>query len=142
MNWEYSCGAIVFTRRNEEPLFVVVQEMAGAYSFPKGHMEGAETEMETAQREIEEEIGLRPRFLPGFRQEDEYDLAEKPGTRKRVVYFLAEFENEPLTPRPGEIRRVLLLSYREALPYFEHESSRRILTAAYTFLTASPEANA
>lgn len=141
MNWEYSCGAIVFTRRNEEPLFVVVQEMAGAYSFPKGHMEGAETEMETAQREIEEEIGLRPRFLPGFRQEDEYDLAEKPGTRKRVVYFLAEFENEPLTPRPGEIRRVLLLPYREALPYFEHESSRRILTAAYTFLTASPEAN-
>lgn len=141
MNWEYSCGAIVFTRRNEEPLFVVVQEMAGAYSFPKGHMEGAETEMETAQREIEEEIGLRPRFLPGFRQEDEYDLAEKPGTRKRVVYFLAEFGNEPLTPHPGEIRRVLLLPYREALPYFEHESSRRILTAAYTFLTASTAGN-
>ena len=141
MNWEYSCGAIVFTRRNEEPLFVVVQEMAGAYSFPKGHMEGAETEMETAQREIEEEIGLRPRFLPGFRQEDEYDLAEKPGTRKRVVYFLAEFGNEPLTPHPGEIRRVLLLPYREALPYFGHESSRRILTAAYTFLTASTAGN-
>ena len=141
MNWEYSCGAIVFTRRNEEPLFVVVQEMAGAYSFPKGHMEGSETEMETARREIEEEIGLRPRFLPGFRQEDEYDLAEKPGTRKRVVYFLAEFENEPLTPRPGEIRRVLLLPYREALPYFEHEGARRVLTAAYTFVTASSEVN-
>ena len=87
-------------------------------------------------------IGGETAEMPGFYSEDEYDLAEKPGTRKRVVYFLAEFENEPLTPRPGEIRRVLLLSYREALPYFEHESSRRILTAAYTFLTASPEANA
>ena len=52
MNWEYSCGAIVFKRQNGEPLFVVVQEMAGAYSFPKGHMEGSETEMETARREI------------------------------------------------------------------------------------------
>ena len=141
MNWEYSCGAIVFKWQNGEPLFVIVQEMAGAYSFPKGHMEGAETEMETARREIEEEIGLRPRFLPGFRQQDEYDLAEKPGTRKRVVYFLAEFENEPLTPRPGEIRRVLLLPYREALPYFEHEGTRRVLTAAYTFVTASSEVN-
>ena len=58
-----------------------------------------------------------------------------------MVYFLAEFENEPLTPRPGEIRRVLLLSYREALPYFEHEGTRRVLTAAYTFVTASSEMN-
>ena len=137
MNWERSCGAIVFTRRNGELLFVVVQEMAGAYSYPKGHMEGDETEMETARREVYEEVGLRPTFLPGFREEDEYDLAEKPGTRKRVVYFLAEFGQEPLTPRPGEIRRVLLLPYQEALPYFEHESSRRILTAAYDFLTGS-----
>ena len=136
MNLERSCGAIVFTRREGQPLFVVVQEMAGAYSFPKGHMEGDETEEETARREIYEEVGLRPAFLPGFREEDEYDLAEKPGTRKRVVYFLAEFENEPLIPRPGEIRRVLLLPYREALPYFDHESSRRVLTAAYEFLSA------
>lgn len=136
MQWEKSCGAIVFTRKNGEPLFVVVEEKGGAYSYPKGHMENGETEMETARREIYEEVGLRPAFLPGFREEDEYDLAEKPGTRKRVVYFLAEFENEPLIPRPGEIRRALLLPYREALPYFERESSRRVLTAAYSFLSA------
>ncbi len=136
MNWEKSCGGIVFTRKDGQLLFVVVQEKGGAYSYPKGHMEDGETEMETARREIYEEVGLRPAFLPGFREEDEYDLAEKPGTRKRVVYFLAEFENEPLIPRPGEIRRVLLLPYREALPYFDHESSRRVLTAAYEFLSA------
>ena len=137
MNWEYSCGAVVYTKKDGEPLFVVVQEMEGAYSFPKGHMEGSETEMETARREVYEEIGLRPAFIPGFRQEDEYDLAEKPGTRKRVAYYLAEFENEPLIPRPGEIRQILLLPYRDALTRFEHESSRRILTAAYAYITAS-----
>ena len=53
MDWEYSCGAIVFTRRNDQILYVIVQELAGAYSFPKGHMEGDETEMETARREAE-----------------------------------------------------------------------------------------
>ena len=136
MNLERSCGAIVFTRRDGQPLFVVVQEMAGAYSFPKGHMEGDETEEETARREIYEETGLHPQFLPGFRQQDEYDLAERPGFRKRVTYFLAEFENGTLTPRPGEIRQILLLPYEQALTYFEHESSRRILSAAYDFLTA------
>ena len=68
MNWEYSCGAVVFTRTNGNVLFVIVQEQAGAYSFPKGHMEGDETEMETARREVFEETGLHPDFLPGFRE--------------------------------------------------------------------------
>ena len=135
-NLERSCGAVVFTRKEDKPLFVIVREMAGEYSFPKGHMEGNETEEETARREIFEEIGLRPRFLPGFREQDEYDLAERPGFRKRVTYFLAEFEGGTLTPRPGEIREILLLPYEQALTYFEHESTRRILSAAYAFLTA------
>jgi ADP-ribose pyrophosphatase YjhB (NUDIX family) len=137
VTWEYSSGAVVYTRRHDQILFVLVQEMSGAYSFPKGHVEGNETEMDTARREIFEETGLRPRFLPGFMRQDEYDLAERPGYRKRVTYFLAEFEGGALTPRPGEIRQILLLPYEQALSYFEHESTRRILSAAYAFLTAA-----
>lgn len=136
MNWEYSCGAIVFTRHSGQIRFVIVQEQAGAYSFPKGHMEGDETEQETARREIFEETGLCPAFLPGFYMQDEYDLSEKPGTRKRVTYFLAEFGDEPLVPLHGEIQRIHLLPYEEALALFDHESTRRILSAAHTFLTA------
>ena len=30
MNWEYSCGAVVFTRENGHILFAVVQEQSGA----------------------------------------------------------------------------------------------------------------
>lgn len=135
MNWEKSCGAVVFTRRDGQLLFVIVQEQAGAYSFPKGHMEGDETEMETARREIFEETGLRPAFLNGFRQQDEYSLAEKPGTWKRVTYFLAEFGNEPLIPQEGEIKRIHLLPYEQAINLFEHENTRRILTEAYAVLT-------
>lgn len=135
MNREYSCGAVVFTRSNEHILFVVVQEKAGAYSFPKGHMEGDETELETARREIFEETGLRPDFLPGFREVDEYDLSEKPGVRKRVTYFLAEYTDKPLIPRQGEIRRIRLLPYDQALRCFKHEGTRSVLTKAQAFLT-------
>lgn len=134
MNLERSCGAIVFTRREGRLLFVIVQEQGGAYSFPKGHMEGEETEMETARREVFEETGLRPTFLPSYRETDEYDLAERPGWRKRVTYFLAEYGDEPLVPRPGEIRRILLLPYEEALLCFEHGGTRRLFSAAYDFL--------
>ena len=40
ITWEYSCGAVVYTKRDRQTLFVIVQEKSGAYSFPKGHMEG------------------------------------------------------------------------------------------------------
>ena len=135
MNWEKSCGAIVFTRKAGQLLFVIVEEQSGACSFPKGHMEGNETEMETARREIWEETGLQPEFLNGFRQQEEYHLSEKPGTWKRVTYFLAEFGDEFLIPQKGEIRKVYLLPYEQACRLIPHENTRRILTAAYDFLT-------
>ena len=134
MNWEYSCGAVVFTRRAGQILYVIVQEQGGAYSFPKGHMEGDETETETARREIFEETGLRPEFISGFYEQDEYSLREKPGTKKRVTYFLAEAGDGPLTAREGEIRRIQLLPYEQALALFEHESQRRILASAHEYL--------
>lgn len=135
MNREHSCGAVVFTRTNGHILFAVVQEQAGTYSFPKGHMENGETELETARREVFEETGLRPDFLPCFREEDEYDPAEKPGTRKRVTYFLAEFSDQPLVPGRGEIRQIQLLPFDQALLCFEHEGTRSVLTRAQAFLT-------
>lgn len=134
MDREKSCGAVVFTRRTGQPLYVVVRESSGDYSFPKGHMEGTETELQTAFREIHEETGLRPVFSEGFRETDEYDLREKPGTRKQVVYFLAEFHDEPLVPRPGEITNILLLPYDEAEKCFPHAGTRRVLAAADRFL--------
>ena len=135
MNLEKSCGAVVFTRCSGEIMFVIVQEASGAYSFPKGHVEGSETEMQTAAREIREETGLNPAFFPGFRETDEYDLSEKPGTHKQVVYFLSEYDGEPLVPRQGEIRKILLLPFAEAMRLFQHEGNRRVLSAAQAFLS-------
>ena len=134
MNWEYSCGAVVFTRAEKQLRFVIVEGTSGSHSFPKGHMEGPETEQETARREIQEEIGLSLSFMPGFREAENYDVVKKPNTRKHVVYFLAEFGDESLTPRPGEIKQIHLLPYEEALLLLERESARRILTAARDFL--------
>ena len=134
MNLETSCGAVVYIKRDGQYLFVIVQEQSGAYSFPKGHMEGCETEIETARREIFEETGLKPVFVNGFREIDAYDLREKPGTKKQVVYFLAECGNEPMIPQQGEIRKIMLLPYDQAIQCFAYEGSRRVLTAAYHFL--------
>ena len=135
MKQEKSCGAIVFRWENGRPMFVIVEEKSGGYSFPKGHTEGSETEIETARREIFEEIGICPVFIEGFRETETYYPAEKPGTRKQVVYFLAEYGDETLVPQPGEINRILQLPYEEALGCFVHENKRLMLTAAYNFIT-------
>ena len=135
MNWEYSCGAVVFTRRSGGILYVLVEEQSGLFSLPKGHMEGDETEQETARREVYEETGLQVDFLEGFCERDEYHLSEKPGTWKRVTYFLAEFGEEALRPREGEILSIRLAPYEEALPLFKHQNTRRVLSAAHAFLT-------
>lgn len=135
MNLEKSCGAVVYTKIDGEYLFIIVQEQSGAYSFPKGHMEGNETEIETARREIFEETGLLPLFIDGFREMDAYDMREKPGTRKQVIYFLAECKDAAFIPQHGEIRKIVLLPYDKAKECFEYEGSRRILTSAYHYLT-------
>ena len=84
--------------------------------------------------EVYEETGLRPVFLDGFRETDTYDLREKPGTRKQVVYYLAEYHNDAPVPRPGEIIGIQLLPYKEAEKRFPHPGTRRVLAAADRFL--------
>ena len=139
MKYEKSCGAVVYRVENGRLYFLVEHMRLGHISIPKGHVEGNETEEETARREIFEETGLHPDFMPGFREEDEYDLSEKPGTRKRVTYFLAEYKGQTLIPQPGEIRRIQLLPYDQALRCFEHDGSRSVMTKALAFLTQQSE---
>ena len=51
-----------------------------------------------------------------------------------MVYFLAEYADQPLTPRPGEIREIQVLPFEEALRLFDHEGAKNVLRAAHAFL--------
>ena len=138
MNYEYSCGAVVFKRIGGEPHYVLVRaknQPEGCHGFPKGHMEPGETEEQTALREIYEEVGLRVRLLPGFRAVTEYPLPCPPNTRKRVVFFLAEYENQEITVQESELNAVTLPPWPQALELTQYADSKRILTEAHEFLT-------
>ena len=41
MKMEKSCGGVVFTRRDDEILYVIIRHRGGHCGFPKGHMEPA-----------------------------------------------------------------------------------------------------
>lgn len=134
MEYEVSCGAVVFTRKDNEFYFVIVKSLEGFYGFPKGHIEGNETEEETALREIYEEVGISPQILPGFRTIDEHSIPNKKDVTKRIVYFLAEYNNQQLRYQEEELEGAYLMTYDEAMKAFQFESSKRILNEAKEFI--------
>ena len=138
MNYEYSCGAVVFTRIDGAPHYLLVRakdQPEGCHGFPKGHMEPGETERETALREIFEETGLRVELLEGFRAVTEYPLPTPPDTRKRVVFFLAEYADQQVRIQETELAGFVLAPVPEALALTEFADSKQILTDAHAFLT-------
>ncbi len=132
---EKSCGAIVYTVENNKIKYVIVRSKEGIYGFPKGHIEGTESETETALREVLEETGLIVRLIDGFRTEDTHKFIRNGETRlKHIVYFLAEYSDQVLKAQESELSSVHLMDYETAVSVFQFESSKRLLSEAHDFL--------
>lgn len=132
---EKSCGGVVFT--NDEGLrkFIVIKSVEGICGLPKGHVEGNETEIETAKREILEETGLSVCVIDGFCHKETYTFFRE-GTRidKEVVYFLCEYEGQIPTPQESEISEIYILDYEAAVEKLRFDSAKQILRKAFGFL--------
>lgn len=134
MKYEYSAGAVVFTKINNEIKYVIIRSLEGFYGFPKGHIEAGENETDTALREIFEETGLKVSVLPGFRIVDEHEIPHKKGVIKHIVYFVAQYDNQEICFQKEELSGASLMSFQDAMQAFQFESSKRILTEANSFI--------
>ena len=134
MEYEKSCGAVVYTKINGTIQYVLVQSLEGLWGFPKGHMEKGETEEQTALREIYEEVLLKVNLIKGFRTTDEHAIPNKENVIKQIVYFCAEYYNQDIIPQDAELVKASLVTYEKALQLFEFESSKRILKEVNDFL--------
>ncbi len=131
---EKSCGAVVFTVKDNQIKYVIIENRRGTYGFPKGHVEGNETEIETALREIKEETNLDVTLIDGFRTTDEYFLPRKEKTLKTVVYFLGEYSDQEIKAQQSEVTSFKLATFEEALSIFDFPNQKRIITEANEFL--------
>lgn len=101
---EKSCGAIVYRKSHGNIEILLIKHVnSGHWSFPKGHMEGSETEVETALREIKEETNLDVIIDPTFRETVSY--SPKKDTQKVVVYFLAKAKILNLHPKQKKLQK-------------------------------------
>lgn len=55
---EYTAGGVIFRIKDSKLEFLLLQDVKGRWSIPKGHVESGETLEQTAIREIGEETGL------------------------------------------------------------------------------------
>ena len=134
MQYEKSCGGVVFTRKDGNIHYVIIQHLGGHWGFPKGHMEPGEEEKTTALREIREEIGVCAKLADGFRIVEEYPLPGKTGVTKQVVYFLAEYSGQEIRYQKEELRGACLLPYAEAYRRLTYAETKHILAEANQFL--------
>ena len=112
---EKSCGTIPYTIEDGTIYYLLVKAKDDGYcGFPKGHVEVAESEVETALRETLEETSVTVSIDSGFRYEIPYPMNN--GNTKTVVYFLANFQNEqPKRNNEFEDFIYLILPFEKAL---------------------------
>lgn len=132
MKYEKSCGAVVL-RKDDDGIKVLLVQMknGGHFAFPKGHVEGDETERETATREIMEECSLAVNFIDGFRESTSY--SPKEGVMKEVVYFLATPQKSEFSAQEEEILSIKWESTENAISAVTYENDKRILQSAINF---------
>lgn len=126
---EKSCGALVVHREGDNYYILMIRHKAGgSRSFPKGHVEGNETEYETALREVMEETAARVAIVSDFRATVTY--SPLPGVMKEVVYFLAFTTSPDVKAREGEIAEVEWVPLEAAEAQLSHENDKTVFRAA------------
>ncbi len=134
MKKEKSCGAVVWLKEDGRRLFLIEHMTGGHYSIPKGHVEGDETEVQTAEREIREETALDVTIDTGFRRMITYSPA--PDIEKDVVFFIAEAAGRKVANQECEVTEIFWLPYREALGLLTFDSDKDVLKGAEMYLRA------
>ena len=130
---EKSCGALVYRIKNGElELLLVKHRFGGHWSFPKGHVEEGETEVETALREVHEETGLTIQLEDGFRQSVEY--YPRPNIRKQVVYFLGYADDDRTRRQEEEISEIRWVPLKSAHREVTFRNDKNLINHAKKFL--------
>ena len=134
---EKSCGIVLFN--SDE--FLLIQHPTksngdeGHWDFPKGHVEGNETELETAKRELIEETGIAEfKIFNGFRHRIEYNFSKDNRiVSKEVIFFLAE-SNIKDVKLSSEHQNFIWLNFNLAYSKLTYANAKEVLAAVKIFL--------
>ena len=118
---EKSCGCIIV---NNNKVLLVYEKNRNFWGFPKGHVEGNETEVETAHRECLEEVGLDVLVNPKKKYTTKYVVDNN--IEKTVVLFGATTKNDDVVMQAEEIKKYKWCSYEEAYNLLSFDNLKQL----------------
>jgi 8-oxo-dGTP pyrophosphatase MutT (NUDIX family) len=129
---ETSSGGVVYRSDNHATLFLLIKDPYDNWGLPKGHLEGGETPVEAAIREVAEETGLSElcviEQLPTI---DWYFKDRGDLVHKFCHFFLIECANGDPKPQVDEgISECVWKPLREALDAVAYANAREVLRIA------------
>ena len=145
---EKSAGAIIFRKEAGNIYYLLLHYPSGHWEFPKGHIEGKETEEETVKREAMEETGISDLIiLPGYKKyikyffrqykenvsEEDRRRGKTPWVFKLVVFFIAETKTKDVKIS-SEHTGFVWLPIEEAIAKTTFKNSKKLLKEANDFL--------
>lgn len=124
MKKEKSCGAVIF----DHDKVLLIKQSNGDWGFPKGHVEGDETEMETSIREVKEETNIDIEVFIDKKYTISYEISES--ILKEVVYFAAKPLTNELLIQSNEILDAKWLDFNSAIKTITHDRVRNVLKSS------------
>ena len=141
MNKEFSYGIVVVYKNNKNYEFLLLQHnnKRGTWSFPKGHMEEGETEIETAKRETFEETDISDiNILDKPIIFEEYEVKRKGLEYLKVNgYFVGFVKNKNIKIEENEIKDYKWADFKEAINTFTfYETRKDVLKKAIEYINS------
>jgi diadenosine hexaphosphate hydrolase (ATP-forming) len=126
-----SAGGIILNEKGE---VLLVEQRHGVWSLPKGHLEGSETPLEAALREIDEETGIeKPEFKKELGCYTRYKIAkdggDDHGELKTLHFFLFTTTEVKTKPKDRTIAGIRWFKPKDVSHRLTHPKDREFFEA-------------
>ena len=122
MEFLFSAGGLVH-KKEPDLRFILIQTRnfkgQELWQLPKGKIEEGETAKDAALREVLEETGARATIREKIGSVEYFFKYEQSFFKKKVTFFLMEYQGGVLTPQAGEV---------EAVGWFSPEEAKNLLS--------------
>lgn len=136
IKWERTAGVVVFRRKGDSVLYLLLQRVRGNWVLPGGKIEVGERYLDTARRETAEETGIsRIRIIPNFREIVRFSYNWPPKSQdqevhvKTAVLYLGQVFTNYVRLSP-EHKAFLWVPFERALKVLKHRNWRELIIKA------------